>query len=68
MGASKAEIPPPSATDEFKAEDESLSTNKTAAVLPLLMGEGKTTLRWLSPIYGQRVVEIKSTSGGKGGK
>jgi hypothetical protein len=68
MSAPKQQVPPPAETDEFKAEDESLTTNKTSAILPLMMGEGKTSIRWLSPIYGQRVVEIKSSTGGKGGK
>jgi hypothetical protein len=52
-------------TDAFKAEDESITTNKAATAVPILIGEGKTTLRWLTPIYGQRVVKVPAKSGGK---
>jgi hypothetical protein len=68
MGARINQTTPRVATNEFAAEDESITTNKAAAVVPLLIGEGKTTIRWLSPIYGQRVVNLPSNSGGKGGK
>ena len=57
--------PPDDTTDEFKAEDESLTTNAAAAVIPFLIGQGKTTVRWLTPIYGQHVVAVPSKSGGK---
>ena len=52
-------------TNEFAAEDESLTTNKTAEAVPLLMGGGKTTVRWMSPVYGQHAVAVPA-SGGKG--
>lgn len=69
MGARIDQTTPTIPTNEFAAEDESITTNKAASVVPLLIGEGKTTIRWLSPIYGQRVVNLPSSSGGgKGGK
>ena len=51
-----------------QTEDESLATNQAATVIPLTWGEAKTTVRWCTPIYGQRTVQAKSTSSGKGGK
>lgn len=54
-------------TDILKAEEESLTTNKATAVSPLGRGSVKTTIRWLSPIYGQRIVKVKASGGGKKG-
>jgi len=65
MGARNDQAAAANPTDEFKAEDESLTTNQAATAIPLLIGEGKTTLRWLTPIYGQRVVKVPATQGGK---
>lgn len=66
MGARNNQAPTENPTGEFAAEDESLSTNKAAAVVPLLIGEGRTTVRWLTPVYGQRVVKVPAkTQGGK---
>jgi hypothetical protein len=51
-----------------QVEDESLATNQAAIAIPYTWGEAKTTARWFTPIYGQRVVQAKSSGGGKGGK
>lgn len=56
-------------TDALKAEDETLNTNKAAIAIPLGIGQMKTAMRWITPIYGQRATKIKNAAGtGKGGK
>jgi hypothetical protein len=65
MGARTDQAAEPNTTDEFKAEDESLSSARAAQAIPLGMGTIKTTIRWLTPIYGQRVVKVPAQSGGK---
>lgn len=55
----------PDPTAWVKLEDESLGTNEAAVAVPLTAGETKTTARWITPIYGQRVVEVPIPGGGK---
>lgn len=69
MGYAKQnqQAPKEDPTAWVKVEDESLATAEAATVIPLTAGEAKTTVRWFTPIYGQRVVQVK-TSGGGGSK
>lgn len=54
-------------TDTLALEDQSISTNLAATAVPLSLGEVKTTLLFITPIYGLNVTKQKSGSG-KGGK
>jgi hypothetical protein len=66
MGGPPKQQPAEDPTAWVKAEDESLATNESATAIPLGWGETKTTCRWFTRIYGQRVVQVKNKSGGKG--
>ena len=56
-----------SETDILKTEEESLTTNKSTAVSPFGRGSVKTTIRWLSKIYGERIEKVQTSGGGKKG-
>jgi hypothetical protein len=52
-------------TKNLGTEDETLGTNRAATVVPLSVGEAKTAIRWITPIYGQRVVKESRTNSDK---
>jgi hypothetical protein len=54
-------------TDAFKLEDESLATNLAATPIPLGIGESKTAVRWITPIYGQTTVQVARSATSKKG-
>jgi len=57
----------PPETDTLALEDETLNTNKAATVVPLLAGAGKTTIRWITPIYYVHAAKIQTSNvNGKG--
>ena len=65
MGARNNQNVAESETDVLAAEEESLTTNKSTAVSPKGRGKIKTTIRWLSKIYNQRIVKEDAGGGGK---
>lgn len=65
MGARQDQVPQQQTTDQFALEDETLNTNRAASTIPLGIGENKTAIRWLTPIYGQSVVKQAASSGKK---
>lgn len=46
-------------TDTLSVDDETLSTADSDIPRPAGAGEFKTTIRWITPIYGQRVIQEK---------
>jgi len=54
-------------TDTISLDNETLATSESAIPLPAGVGEIKTSIRWITPIYGQRVTQekMKSSGGGK---
>jgi hypothetical protein len=62
MGARQNQTPSEPTTDRWALEDETLNTNRAATPVPLSIGEAKTTIRWLTPIYGQSVVKMPASS------
>jgi hypothetical protein len=63
MGARQNQPPPESVTDTVGLEDETLNTSKAATTIPLGIGQMKTVIRWVTPIYGQRVVKAATSAG-----
>lgn len=53
MGLRQNQSPTSSGTDNVQLEDETLATNRAATAVPLVIGEAKTVIRWITPIYGQ---------------
>jgi len=52
----KANTPPP-ATDPVDVEDNQLSSAQEAVPVPMLLGERKISLKWISRVYNTHAVE-----------
>lgn len=67
MGRRNNQSAQDNATSGLNTEDEAVSSNIAGAPVPHHIGEDKTTIRWLTPIYGQRVIKVPAAGGKKSG-
>ena len=56
---------PDTGLDPANVQDEELSTNQEATVIPWVCGESKLALRWISPPYNQFTIEAPMERPGK---
>lgn len=64
FGASKQTLPDTTPTDTG-LEDQALSNSQESVPVPILYGEYRVAVKWISRIYNQRAVEAPLARSGK---